>query len=156
MAEIVATIGVPHTPAFPTIVAREGERSETGQLFGQIRAVLDDARADTLVLFDSDHFNTFFFDNLPALSIPVADRAQGTNDGTPGMAERDVELIPDLGASLLSGLTEQGLFPSRNSALTLDHSVMVPLHFLDPQARFAVQPVYVNGLAPPQPRAAAS
>jgi len=155
MAEIVATIGVPHTPAFPTIVAREGAQSETGQLFGQIRAVLDDARADTLVLFDSDHFNTFFFDNLPALSIPVADRAQGTNDGTPGMAGRDVELTPDLGASLLSGLTEQGLFPSRNAALTLDHSVMVPLHFLDPDARFAVQPVYVNGLAAPLPLAAA-
>jgi Catalytic LigB subunit of aromatic ring-opening dioxygenase len=152
MAEIVAAVGVPHTPAFPSIVAREGAGSETGQMYAQVRARLQDA--DVFVMFDSDHLNTFFFDNLPALSVPIAARAQGTNDGTPGMNNREVPLVPELGELMLAGLTGKDYFPSRNAALSVDHSVMVPLHFLDPQERMRLLPIYLNGLVPPLPSAA--
>jgi Catalytic LigB subunit of aromatic ring-opening dioxygenase len=154
MAEIVAAAGVPHTPAFPGLVEREGPQSETAQLYGEIRSRLEDCGTDVLVMFDSDHLNTFFFDNLPALSVPTADQARGTNDGTPGMRDRSVRLAPDLAAEVLSGLTARGYFPSRNARLSLDHSVMVPMHFLDPGERMALLPVYLNGLAPPLPPAA--
>jgi hypothetical protein len=151
VAEIVAAVGVPHTPAFPGLVAREGPDSETAQLYGQIRAQL--AEADVLVMFDSDHLNTFFFDNLPALSVPIADSAAGTNDGTPGMNHRTVPLAAGLGAEVLAELTEKGYYPSRTARLSLDHSVMVPLHFLDQDERMTLLPIYLNGLAPPLPTA---
>jgi Catalytic LigB subunit of aromatic ring-opening dioxygenase len=154
MAEIVAAVGVPHTPAFPGLVAREGPGSETGQLYAHIRSHLEAAGTDVLVMFDSDHLNTFFFDNLPALSVPTAEVATGTNDGTPGMHNRSVPLLPELGEQLLSGLTGQGYFPSRNAKLSVDHSVMVPLHFLDPGERMLLLPVYLNGFVPPLPGAA--
>lgn len=154
MAEIVAAVGVPHTPAFPALVGREGPDSETGQLYGQIRSHLEASGTDVLVMFDSDHLNTFFFDNLPALSVPVAAEARGTNDGTPGMHNRLVPLVPELGERILSGLTDQGYFPSRNAKLSVDHSVMVPLHFLDPGERMLLLPLYLNGFAPPLPSAA--
>jgi len=154
MAEIVAAVGVPHTPAFPALVEREGPQSETAQLYGEIRSRLEDCGTDVLVMFDSDHLNTFFFDNLPALSVPTATEATGTNDGTPGMRNRSVPLASELGRQLLSGLTGKGYFPSRNARLSLDHSVMVPLHFLDPGERMALLPIYLNGLAPPLPAAA--
>jgi hypothetical protein len=153
MAEIVAAVGVPHTPAFPAIVAREGAQSETGQLFGYIRSQLDAAGADVLVMFDSDHLNTFFFDNLPALAVPTAEQAMGTNDGTPGMHNRDVPLASGLGEHVLAGLTGRGYFPARSARLSVDHSVMVPLHFLDPDERMLLLPIYLNGLAPPLPSA---
>jgi aromatic ring-opening dioxygenase catalytic subunit (LigB family) len=35
----------------------------------------------------------------------------------------------------------------------MDHSVMVPLHFLDPDERMTLLPIYLNGLAPPLPTA---
>lgn len=73
-----------------------------------------------------------FFDNLPALSVPTARQAPGTNDGTPGMRNRSVPLAPGLAEQVPSGLTAKGHFPSRNARLSLDHSVMVPMHFLDP------------------------
>jgi len=152
MAEIVAAVGVPHTPAFPGLVAREGPGSETAQLYGQIRARLD--AADVLVMFDSDHLNTFFFDNLPALAVPVAASATGTNDGTPGMSNRTVPLAAELGGEVLARLTAQDYFPARTARLSLDHSVMVPLHFLDPDERRTLLPIYLNGLAPPLPSAA--
>jgi hypothetical protein len=155
MAEIVAAVGVPHTPAFPGLVEREGPQSETAQLYGEIRSRLEDCGTDVLVMFDSDHLNTFFFDNLPALSVPTAQQAPGTNDGTPGMRNRSVPLAPDLAEQVLSGLTAKGYFPSRNAKLSLDHSVMVPMHFLDPGERMALLPIYLNGLVPPLPAAAA-
>jgi len=154
MAEIVAAVGVPHTPAFPGLVAREGQHSETGQLYSEIRSHLEERGTDVLVMFDSDHLNTFFFDNLPALCVPTAAEATGTNDGTPGMASRSVPLASELGEQMLSELTAAGYFPSRSAKLSLDHSVMVPLHFLDPGERMTLLPVYVNGLAPPMPSAA--
>jgi len=107
MAEIVAAVGVPHTPAFPGLVAREGPDSATGTLYAQVREHLESAGAELLVMFDSDHLNTFFFDNLPALSVPVAAEAPGTNDGTPGMHNRSVRLAPALGEEVLAGLTSR-------------------------------------------------
>jgi hypothetical protein len=154
MAEIVAAVGVPHTPAFPGLVEREGPDSETGQLYALVRSHLEASGTQVLVMFDSDHLNTFFFDNLPALSVPIAAAADGTNDGTPGMRERSVTLAPELGDHILGGLTGQGYFPSRNAKLSLDHSVMVPLHFLDPGEQLMALPIYLNGLAPPLPGAA--
>ena len=77
-------------------------------------------------MFDSDHLNTFFFDNLPALSVPAAAERQGTNDGTPGMHNRSVRLAPALGEQVLSGLTGQGLLPVPQREAVVDHSVMVP------------------------------
>src|SRR5215467_15255041 len=73
MAEIVAGFGVPHTPMFPALVAREGPESETAQLY---RSVADHLRAvepEVLVIFDSDHLNTFFLDNFPTLSVGLSD-----------------------------------------------------------------------------------
>jgi hypothetical protein len=153
MAEIVAAVGVPHTPQFPALVASEGSGSETGQLYAAIRRHLEAARADHLLVFDSDHLNTFFLDNLPALSVPLAERATGSNDGTIGLPDRDIELMPELGERLLARLTADDYFPSRNHALAIDHSVMVPLHFLDPNNLARVLPVYINGIVPPLPSA---
>lgn len=154
MAQLVAAVGVPHTPMFPALVEREGPASQTGQLYAHVRAHLEACGTDVLVMFDSDHLNTFFLDNFPALSVPVAPVAPGTNDGTPGMRNRSVPLAPDLGAQILDGLTDRGYFPARTARLSLDHSVMVPLHFLDPGERLLVLPIYLNGLVPPLPAAA--
>jgi hypothetical protein len=153
MAEIVAAVGVPHTPAFPGLVAREGRDSETGKLYAQVREHLESTGAELLVMFDADHLNTFFFDNLPALSVPIAAEAPGTNDATPGMHNRSVQLAPSLGEEVLAGLTSKGYFPSRNAKLSMDHSVMVPMHFLDPGERMTLLPIYLNGLVPPLPSA---
>jgi hypothetical protein len=51
---------------------------------------VDAVRPDVLVIFDSDHLNTFFFNNLPSLSVGVADRRYAPNDGTPGLPRYEV------------------------------------------------------------------
>ncbi|MCA1646337.1 MAG: hypothetical protein LC797_13065 [Chloroflexi bacterium] len=67
MAEIVAGFGVPHTPMFPALVAREGPRCETAQLYRTVAQHLEAVRPDAMVIFDSDHLNTFFLSNYPTV-----------------------------------------------------------------------------------------
>jgi protocatechuate 4,5-dioxygenase beta chain len=38
---------------------------------------------DVLIVFDCDHFSTFFLNNLPTFAIGVAEKTAGPNDHTP-------------------------------------------------------------------------
>ena len=72
MAEIVAAFGVPHTPGYPALVARLGPDCETAKLYAEVARHLDEVAPDVLVVFDSDHLNTFFLDNLPTFAVGIA------------------------------------------------------------------------------------
>ena len=80
MAEIVGALGVPHTPFFPSLVEREGPTCETAQLFAAVREELAKLSPDVIVMFDTDHLNTFFFDNLPIFAVGVTEAFKGPND----------------------------------------------------------------------------
>ena len=80
MAEIVGAIGVPHTPFYPSLVEREGPECETARLFSKVTAELEAMRPDLIVMFDTDHLNTFFLDNLPIFAVGVANTFKGPSD----------------------------------------------------------------------------
>ena len=83
MAEIVAAFGVPHTPNFPALVAKQGPDCRTAQLYAEIAAATCATRPpDVLVIYTDDHFNTFFLDNFPTFAIGIADQTSGPNDQT--------------------------------------------------------------------------
>ena len=71
MANIVAGFGVPHTPVFPFFVKRDGPDCETAKLFAAQKEHLAAVRPDVIVMFDTDHLNTFFLDNLPIFAVGV-------------------------------------------------------------------------------------
>jgi hypothetical protein len=77
MAHIVAALGVPHTPTFPSAVPRDDLTNETARLFAALADRLREARVDTIVMFDSDHLNTFFLDSWPTFATGAAQRATG-------------------------------------------------------------------------------
>src|SRR4030095_2819429 len=81
MAELVAVIGVPHSPHYPAQIAKDGPE-ETARLFREVKAHLDAARADAIVVIANDHFNTFFLNNFPTFASGIADRSFGPNDQT--------------------------------------------------------------------------
>src|SRR5262249_31345924 len=80
MAQIIGALGVPHTPFFPALVEREGPQCETAQHFAAVTAELEAMRPDLIVMFDTDHLNTFFYDALPVFAIGAADTFKGPND----------------------------------------------------------------------------
>ena len=80
MAQIVAGFGVPHTPIFPHFVKRDGPDCEIAKLFGAQKEQLAATRPDLIVMFDTDHLNTFFLDNLPIFAVGVDKAFNGPND----------------------------------------------------------------------------
>lgn len=153
MAQIVAGIGVPHTPTFPSTVAVDDGTSETSRYFTQLADQLSAVRADVLLMFDSDHLNTFFLDNMPQLSIGVAGSTSGPNDATPGLSAVNLAVPEPLAAHVRDSCVESDFDVALTQEFTVDHSILVPLHYLRPQADIPLLPVFINGLVPPFPRA---
>jgi protocatechuate 4,5-dioxygenase beta chain len=153
MAEIVAGFGVPHTPMFPEQVARDGPRSETAQLYRAVAEHLDAVQPDALVIFDSDHLNTFFFDNLPTFCVGAAERTEGPNDTNARIPHYVVPVAEELARGVHHAGPEHGFDLAVSMEFEVDHSVLVPLHFLTPRMHVPIVPVFINGVAPPLPLA---
>jgi hypothetical protein len=152
MAEIVAAFGVPHTPNFPALVAKQGPDCRTAQLYARVAALLHDASPDVLVIYTDDHFNTFFLDNFPTFAVGIADQISGPNDQT-AMPSYRVAGEASLAGHVRARVIAAGFDLSLVQDFDLDHSIMVPLHFLTPDMTIPIVPVFINGLAPPLPSA---
>jgi len=153
LAEIVAAFGLPHTPSLPALVAREGPNCESAQLFAQVQRDLEAVQPDALVIFDSDHLNTFFLDNLPLLSVGVAPSTAGPNDGTPALPRYEVPVDEHLAQHVRRYGIEHGFDLAVTQEFEVDHSVLVPLHFVTPRMQVPIVPVFIAGIVPPIPQA---
>jgi aromatic ring-opening dioxygenase catalytic subunit (LigB family) len=152
MAQIVAGFGMPHAPAFPALVKREGPQCETARLYAEVAEHVAAVAPDVLIVFTDDHFNTFFLDNFPTFAIGIADATAGPNDQTP-MPQYEVAVPAALAAHIRSTALERGFDVSLAQDFDVDHAVMVPLHFLTPAMQIPVLPIFINCLAPPLPTA---
>ena len=152
MGQVVAACAVPHTPAFPGMVATEETESFTARQFAIVRGYLERSAADSLILFDSDHANTFFLDNLPTFAVGVARSTAGPNDFTVGLPSYSVPMDEGVGREILSTGIDSGFDLSVTQEFTVDHSVLVPLHFLTPAMDIPVVPVFINGIIHPIPK----
>lgn len=153
MGEIVAGFGVPHSPGYPALVEREGPGCAPAQLYSEVAKHLAQVQPDVLVVFDSDHLNTFSFTPLPTLCIGVTDRTEGPNDGTPQLPQYRVPVDEAVAGHLFRTGLNQGFDLAVTHEFTIDHSIMVPLHFLRPQMDVPIVPLFVNGIVPPLPLA---
>jgi aromatic ring-opening dioxygenase catalytic subunit (LigB family) len=152
MAQIVGGLGVPHTPVFPSHVVKKGPGCEEALLYGELARDLEAMRPDVVVLFSNDHFNTFFFDNFPMLSIGVAQQTSGPNDETE-MPSYQVAVHEALADHARAQCILGGFDMAVTQEFTLDHAFMVPYHFLMGHGRTPVVPVFINGFSNPLPLA---
>jgi gallate dioxygenase len=153
VAEIVGALGVPHTPFFPALVEREGPNCETAQFFAAVTKELAAMRPDLIVMYDTDHLNTFFFDNLPIFAMGVTDEFKGPNDEPRSVPIYTIKSRPDVAAHLRRACIESGFDLALTQEFTVDHSVVVPLHFMTPAMHVPVIPIFVSGHVPPLPPA---
>ena len=153
MANIVAGFGVPHTPVFPFFVKRDGPECETAKLFAAQKEHLAAVRPDVIVMFDTDHLNTFFLDNLPIFAVGVDKSFTGptTSRGKCRSTKsrrrsiwRRTSATPAIEAGFDAALTQH---------YSVDHSIAVPLHFLTPRMQVPVVPFFISGHLPPLPSA---
>ena len=153
MAKLVAAVGTPHGPMLPQQVAAAPGQLRSEALMKQVRQELERAEPDLVIVVASDHFTNFFYNNLPQFCVGAIEEAEGPSETYCVMPRREVKGQPDLA----QGFLQYGLNANFDLAVTeelhLDHSVLVPLHFLVHSTRTPVVPLYVNGLAPPLPGA---
>jgi aromatic ring-opening dioxygenase catalytic subunit (LigB family) len=110
------------------------------------------AAPDVLIVFDCDHFSTFFLNNLPTFAIGVDDKTAGPNDQT-RMPRYEVALHAALAEHLRSDAVAAGFDVSLLQDFEVDHSVLVPLHFLTPRMHIPIIPVFINCFVQPLPSA---
>jgi gallate dioxygenase len=153
VAEIVGALGVPHTPFFPSLVEREGPGCDTARFFASVTAELEAMRPDLIVMYDTDHLNTFFFDNLPVFAVGVTEAFKGPNDEPRSVPIYTIKSRADVAAHVRNACVGAGFDLAVTQNFTVDHSVVVPLHFMTPSMRVPVIPIFVSGHVPPLPSA---
>ncbi|MGC2135507.1 MAG: extradiol ring-cleavage dioxygenase, partial [Xanthobacteraceae bacterium] len=132
MAQIVAGFGVPHTPIFPHFVTRDGPDCEIAKLFGAQKEQLAAARPDLIVMFDTDHLNTFFLNDLPIFAVGVDKTFKAPNDEPRDVPNYTVKSLPALAAHIRAAAIGAGYDVGMTQNFSVDHSITVPLHFLTP------------------------
>lgn len=154
MAELVGAFGVPHMPNTPLTV-RTQPHGELAQLFGMVRGHLEAVDPDFLVLFDTDHFATWYYQKLPVFAVGVATATSGPGtDDWPGLTSfENIPVAEQLARHVyLCGL-DNGFDLTLTEEFGVDHSVTVPLEMLNPAMERPFVPFWVNGIAPPLPLA---
>lgn len=152
MGAIVAGFGVPHSPHAPEQVRKSGPDHPLLRLYANVSAAVETVKPDVLIVFDCDHFSTFFLDNWPIFAIGVDDRTAGPNDGTV-MPRYQVTSHAALASHIRSECVHAGFDLTLLQHFEVDHSIMVPLHFVPPAQSVPVIPIFINGFVPPLPSA---
>jgi protocatechuate 4,5-dioxygenase beta chain len=151
MAEIVAGIGVPHSPHYPSQIARDGPELPA-RVYREIASHLDAVRADAIVVIANDHFNTFFMNNFPTFAIGVADTTYGPNDHTK-MPRYDLTVQSSLAAHMRNVAIKAGFDLAVTQEFGIDHAMLVPLHYITDGVKIPVVPIWVNAFVAPLPTA---
>ncbi len=151
MARIVLGLGAPHSPNLPSVVANNPGFVEAG-LYAELKNALEAARADALVIFSNDHFNTFFLNNFPMFAIGAAPATAGPNDGTP-MPRYEIPVAEELASHIYSTGVSSGFDLALCQEFDVDHAFAVPVHFLCAHGKLPILPVFVNCFASPLPLA---
>lgn len=153
MAKLVAAFGTPHGPMLPHEVAQAPGKLRVESLFNDVRARLEAAAPDIIIEVAADHFTNFFYNNLPQFCLGAIEEAEGPAETYCEMPHRVVKSDPVLAQDFLRHALKSKFDLGVAQELRLDHSILVPLHFLTPSMEIPVVPLYVNGLAPPLPAA---
>jgi hypothetical protein len=114
VAEIVGAFAVGHAPNAPGEVSRLGAGSEYAPLFAGVSEHLEAVDPDVIVMFDTDHFATFFYDNLPTFAVGIADHTSGPGtDRWPGLPSYDNIPVEESLARLVHKEGIEGVRPRR-------------------------------------------
>ncbi|WP_063043878.1 3-carboxyethylcatechol 2,3-dioxygenase [Nocardia pseudovaccinii] len=141
-----AAVGLSHSPLIgkndpePDVLARVDQAVETAREF------IRDFDPELVVLYAPDHYNGFFYKEMPPFCLATEAHAVGDFGTTAG------QLSVDSGAATLlaRGVLDRGVDLTISSRMLVDHGFAQPLEVLFGGIdRVPVVPVFVNGVATP-------
>jgi hypothetical protein len=147
------TSHAPNITAKP-VVSDPAQRARFLAGYEGLRRRLEQARPDLLVLFVNDHLQNFFYDNMPAYCIGIAESYPAPSEGAAAFLRIPSRRVPGARAwaqRLLRAGWEAGIDFAYSHELEFWDDASVPLHFLMPQATIPMVPILTNCAAPPLP-----
>lgn len=158
MGSIAGAFAASHSPGISGWPERvpEQKRIAIEQGYAEARRRLDEIAPDVVIAVSVEHFTNFHLGNLPAFAVATGESYLGPvteemaqflrvpQHRYPGHAELgrflyEFALASDFDPSLVEG------------GLDFDENFCVPFHLLDPDSRYPLVPVIVNGVNPPWP-----
>lgn len=139
----------------PGITGRSDQADPTARdafyaSFDQMRADIEAAEADAVIVIAAEHFANFFMNNMPSFAIGMANFYDGPIEDAawlgidkfraPGNRDLSERLIKEVMQTVDVSYAEEWKF---------DHGIAVPLHFLTPQFDMPVIPININCQGPP-------
>lgn len=153
MAKLVLAVAVPHPPRLIREIEEATSELRAESLMKQVRQYVERANPDVIIEFDSDHFVNFFYNNVPPFCVGLAEEAEGPQEVWCPMPRYTLKGNVPFGEGLLRFGLKSNFDLAAAHELRPDHSLMVPLHFLNPGLEIPVVPLYTNGFAYPIPAA---
>jgi len=150
MGEIVAALATTHAPQL-LIRPRETEDAhEVARTHAAMRRLgerLDASSADALVIVGLDHLENYLDHVIAPFIVYTGDEIEGEF----GPYRPRFSVDRGLAEHVLAGVLERGFDIAYSQRTILDHSFVVPLHFVHPSKRLPIVPIIVNAYVAPQP-----
>lgn len=158
MSELVGVFGVQHNPLLYRVLAQpvDDDLVALRDAFADLAERLADVRPDVVVVIATDHLTQWWYDNMPTFLVGRSQLMPATfpnEEREFGLPTATLTGDIDVGAWLHEDGIRRGFDLSASDDFRVDHSVLVPLHFLTPRLDVPVVPVFTNAIAPPFPTA---
>jgi 2,3-dihydroxyphenylpropionate 1,2-dioxygenase len=141
-----AVVGLSHSPLI-------GKNDPEPDVLDRVRAAVQTAREfvsefapDLVVLYAPDHYNGFFYKEMPPFCLGTEAHSVGDFGSAPGALSVDTEAAK----ALAQGVLNRGVDLTISARMTVDHGFAQPLQTLFGGIdRVPVVPIFVNGVATP-------
>ncbi|MBV6759941.1 3-carboxyethylcatechol 2,3-dioxygenase [Rhodococcus opacus] len=141
-----ALVGLSHSPLI-------GKNDPAPEVLARIDTAVDDARAfvhdfdpELVVLYAPDHYNGFFYKEMPPFCLATEAHAVGDFGSQAGPLSVDTAAAK----ALAQGVLDRGIDLTVSARMIVDHGFVQPLEVLFGGIdRVPVVPIFVNGVATP-------
>ena len=131
----------------PTLEQQKKLRRDAEAAFAALRADLEEAKPDVLIVVANDQFVNFFWNNIPTFFVTLAEEVQGQFTRHKFHYRNHKEL----GREIVRAGIQHGIDFSFGEHVELQHTQNVPLYFLLPEPKIPILPIYVNTWVEPAP-----
>jgi 2,3-dihydroxyphenylpropionate 1,2-dioxygenase len=141
-----AVVGLSHSPLI-------GKNDPESDVLERVNTAIDVAKKfigdfapDLVVLYAPDHYNGFFYKEMPPFCLGTEAHSAGDFGSQAGSLSVDA----DAANTLAAGVLERGVDLTISARMTVDHGFAQPLETLFGGIdRIPVVPIFVNGVATP-------
>ena len=141
-----AALGLSHSPLIGKNDPEPDVLNRVQQAVEAARSFIENFAPDLVVLYAPDHYNGFFYKEMPPFCLGTEAHSVGDFDSAAGPLSVDAEAAQ----ALAQGVLERGVDLTISARMTVDHGFAQPLETLFGGIdRVPVVPIFVNGVATP-------